>query len=175
MKRKIYIASSWKNKDVVRSLANILRGDGHEVFDFTDPNCHTVPGIEKYVFDGKAFAAYRGQDPATVDWIDFLTWDPSKRAYRSDKAGLDWADTVVLLLPSGRSSHLEAGYGVGQHKELYIFGNLPVGEFDAMYGFANGCFRSNQFLALLDALKGGLALAGRYWAPGLEAPKGASP
>lgn len=157
VRRKIYIASSWKNKEAVRKLAKTLRLWGHEVFDFTDPDCHTVPNVEKYVFDGNAFAAYRGQDPATVDWIDFLTWDPSKRVFRSDSAGLNWADTVILLLPSGRSSHLEAGFGVGQGKDLFIFGDLPLGEFDAMYGFAIRCYRSTEEKALLcDLLKRGV-------------------
>ncbi len=59
---------------------------------------------------------------------------------------------MVLLLPSGRSSHLEAGYGVGSGKELFIFGDLPVGEFDAMYGFAEGCFFGREFGALLERL-----------------------
>lgn len=152
MKRKIYLASSWKNKNKVRGLAWLLRRWGHEVFDFTDPESHTVEGVEKYVFDGKAFAAFRGQDPATVDWIDFLTWDPSRRAFRSDKAGLDWSDTVVLVLPSGRSSHLEAGYGVGKGKDLFIYGDLPVGEFDAMYGFAAGCYREIEIKKLVSVL-----------------------
>lgn len=62
--------------------------------------------------------------------------DVARRAFEVDKAGLDWADTVVLLLPSGRSSHLEAGYGVGRGKELFVLGEPVPGEFDVMYGFA---------------------------------------
>jgi hypothetical protein len=156
MKRKIYIASSWKNAVIVRNLAKVFRASGHKAFDFTDPADHTAPGVEKYVFDGRAFAQYRGQNPLTVDWLDFLTWKPTKLAFRSDKAGLDWADTVVLLIPSGRSSHLEAGYGVGKGKSLFIYGNLPPGEFDAMYKFASGCFRENQLDLLLSILESAL-------------------
>jgi hypothetical protein len=149
--RRIYIASSWKNKERVRELAAKLRGVGHEVFDFTDPE-NRVAGIDKFSFDAKQFAEWSGKDPNAVDWLDFLTWKPSKRAFKVDKSGLDWADTVVLLLPSGRSSHLEAGYGVGQGKELFIFGHLPVGEFDAMYGFAKACYRGTEVILLLEAL-----------------------
>lgn len=150
--RKIYIASSWKNAERVRKLANFLRESGHEVFDFTDPD-NRPNNMDKFVFGAKQWAEYSGKNPDQTEYKDFLTWEPTQRAFKSDKAGLDWADTVVLVLPSGRSSHLEAGYGVGAGKELFIFGDLPVGEFDAMYGFAKGCFHNNEFLALMDALK----------------------
>jgi hypothetical protein len=33
---------------------------------------------------------------------------------------MQWADTGVLVLPSGRSAHLEAGYFNGAEKDLFI-------------------------------------------------------
>lgn len=152
MKRRIYLASSWKNACRVRELALLFRAEGHEVFDFTDPD-NSVEGIEKFVFSAAQWSIEGGKPAAEIDWLEFLSWTPSKRAFKSDKAGLDWADTVVLLLPSGRSSHLEAGYGVGKGKDLFIFGDLCRGEFDAMYGFAAACFRGSQLLSLMEALK----------------------
>lgn len=128
-----------------------MRKAGHEVFDFTDPE-NRIVGIDKFVFDGKQFVEWSGKDPNEVDWKDFLTWEPSKKAFVVDRSGLDWADTTILLLPSGRSSHLEAGYTVGRGKDLFIFGDLPLGEFDAMYGFALGCFRLSEFHELLIRL-----------------------
>ena len=152
MRRKIYIASSWKNANYVRALANALRCEGHKVFDFTDMD-NRPEGLDKFVFGAKQWAEYSGKDPEEIEYKDFLTWEPTKRAYKSDKAGLDWADTVILLLPSGRSSHLEAGYGVGCGKELFIYGDLPVGEFDVMYGFAKACFHIGEEPELFQILQ----------------------
>ena len=154
MKRKIYIASSWKNATKVREIAMTLRDYGHEVFDFTDPS-NTLNGIEKYVFSAARWSL-EGEKPADqIEWKDFLSWVPSKKAFASDKAGLDWADTVLLINPSGRSSHLEVGYGAGKGKDVYIFGDLPLGEFDAMYGFAKGnCFRESEFADMILKLNG---------------------
>lgn len=149
--RKIYIASSWKNVVAVRNLADLLRLHSHEVFDFTD-STNRVAGIDKFVFSAKQWAEWKGKNPETIEYIDFLSWEPARKAFKVDKAGLDWANTVVLLLPSGRSSHLEAGYGVGQGKELFIIGDLPLGEFDAMYGFAKDCFHENEVGRLLAYL-----------------------
>lgn len=75
-------------------------------------------------------------------------------AFRNDKKWLDWAECVVLLMLSGRSSHLEAGYAVGQGKKLFIYWlcELEKDEFDNMYQFADGMFRSYEFGALVQAL-----------------------
>jgi nucleoside 2-deoxyribosyltransferase len=150
-RRKIYLASSWKNAENVRYLARLLRSLGHEVFDFSDAE-NRLDGFDKFVFGAKQWAEFSGKKPDEIEYKDFLTWTPTQRAFKSDRAGLDWADTVVLLLPSGRSSHLEAGYGVGKGKELFILGDLPFGEFDAMYSFAKACFHMNELGALLEKL-----------------------
>jgi len=151
MKRKIYIASSWKNSPFVRGLAVELRRRGHEVFDFTDTE-NRPDGLDIFVFSAGQWALQHGKKPDEIEYKDFLTWEPAIRAFESDKAGLDWANTVIMLLPCGRSSHLEAGYAVGQDKELFIFGDLPLGEFDVMYGFANQCFWKEESFKLFNEL-----------------------
>ena len=48
----------------------------------------------------------------------------------------------MLVLPAGKSGHLEAGYLIGQGKPVYI---LLAGEperFDVMYNFAAGVYTS---------------------------------
>jgi hypothetical protein len=148
---RVYIASSWKNAEAVRELAEDLRSRGHEVFDFTTP--HQRPeGFDLFVFDASAWVKHDGGSPSEIDWLEFLSWPPSQRAFASDKAGLDWADTVIMLLPCGRSSHLEAGYAAGTGKRLFIHGDLPRGEFDVMYGFAEHCSRSTERAEMLDLL-----------------------
>ncbi|MBU1172967.1 MAG: hypothetical protein KKD44_25685, partial [Proteobacteria bacterium] len=71
---------------------------------------------------------------------------------KEDRKWLDWSDCVIMLMPCGRSSHLEAGYAKGQGKLLYIYGVFPRGEFDVMYGFANGLYRSEQIDEMVSVL-----------------------
>jgi nucleoside 2-deoxyribosyltransferase len=47
---------------------------------------------------------------------------------------MQWADAGVLLLPCGRSAHLEAGYFVGSGKPLFVL--LADGEPELMYRMA---------------------------------------
>jgi len=132
-RRKIYIATSWKNEEQVRLMARVLRECGHEVFAFCEKE--RPGGLESFVFGKGDFEeAFSGGE--IPPWDLFCDYDMPTRAYECDKAGLDWCDTVVLLLPSGRSSHLEAGYAVGRGKDLVIYGDLPDGEYDVMYSFA---------------------------------------
>jgi hypothetical protein len=44
---------------------------------------------------------------------------------------MEWADIAVLVLPCGRSAHLEAGWFVGAGKQLVIL--LAPGEPELMY------------------------------------------
>ena len=146
--RRIYIASSWKNASLIRAVAHVLRNRGHEVFDFTDPE-NRVAGIDNFVFRA---SEWPGKTLDEIDWLEFLEYEPTKRAFKTDKSGLDWANTVLMLLPCGRNAHLEAGYGAGRGKDLFILGDLPIGQYETMYLFAEGCYRAKDFRKLLDRL-----------------------
>lgn len=50
--------------------------------------------------------------------------------------GLEWADTCVLVLPCGRSAHLEAGWAVGSGMALVTL-LLGVLEPELMYRMAH--------------------------------------
>ena len=125
---KIYIASSWKNENVVFHLAKIVREWGYDVDCFSDIS------TGRYVFH---FSEIANADE--LDAISFLKDSRSQRAFTEDKKWLDWCDCVILVLPAGKSAHLEAGYVKGQNKKLVILqlAGFPKGEFDVMYGFAD--------------------------------------
>jgi len=112
MSRRIYVASSWRNT-AQPSLVVALRAAGHEVYDFRNPP------------KGTGFA-WRELEPDWQSWTperyaEMVTGHPRAReGFDSDKAALDWCDTCVLLLPCGRSAHLEAGYAAGQGKEVIV-------------------------------------------------------
>lgn len=131
MKPKIYIASSWKNEKIVKVLAYNLRHEGFKVDCFADNS------TGRYVFHWSEIGV-----PEEIDAKSFLKDERSQKAFEEDRKWLDWADIVIMILPCGRSSHLEAGYSVGSGKQLYIYApnGFVKGEFDVMYGFARGLF-----------------------------------
>jgi nucleoside 2-deoxyribosyltransferase len=122
---KIYIASSWKNAAKVRETAQLLRDAGHEVYDFTD-------GEKHYSFNLSEIA-----DPKTITQFDLMRMPQSWKAFAADKAGIDWADVVLLLLPAGNSAHAEMAYAIGKGKMAIITGDFKPGDYDVMRLFAD--------------------------------------
>lgn len=110
---RIYVASSWRNPhqpDVVAAL----RAHDHEVYDFRNP-FNGVKGFAWSEIDAEwqAWSAAR--------YRELLTTHPiAARGFVSDLRGMQWADTCVLVLPCGRSAHLEAGWFCGQGKRCII-------------------------------------------------------
>ncbi len=142
---KIYIASSWKNQQGVLILANILEAKGFEV----DAFCRSTD--KRYSFHWSEFVDDE-IELMKYDAISFIDDKRVQRAYNEDKKWLDWADCVIMLMPCGRSSHLEAGYAKGQGKLLYIYGEFQKGEFDVMYGMADGLVRTEDIDLLITEL-----------------------
>lgn len=120
---KIYVASSWRNARQP-AVVEALRAAGHEVYDFRNP-----PG-------GTGFD-WRECDP------DWLKWSPAtfragldhpvaRAGFASDHAAMEWADGVVLVLPCGRSAHLELGWFCGRGRPAWILME-EAGEPELMY------------------------------------------
>lgn len=127
--RKIYLASSWKNRQQPEILA-MLRAEGHEVYDFRNP----APGDigfswRRCVEPGRNIDMYN-----MSDYVHHITKAPAAQAgFKLDRDALHWCDTCVLLLPCGRSAHLEAGYAMGQGKETFVVLNKEGFEPELMY------------------------------------------
>ena len=70
--------------------------------------------------------------------------------FKADLEALEWADTCVLVLPSGRSAHTEAGWMAGAGRRVFVY--IPeMQEPELMYKLFDGVFGSLD--ELLDALK----------------------
>jgi hypothetical protein len=110
---RIYAASSWRNPYQPEIVAG-LRMAGHQVYDFRNPP-NGVPGF-----------AWSAIDPDWQGWSakryrELLTTSPIAAAgFVNDLRGMQWADTCLLILPSGRSAHLEAGWFCGQGKRCIV-------------------------------------------------------
>lgn len=143
---RIYIATSWKMENIAKGLTASLRERGHEVDCFCDQSSG------RSVFHWSVFVD-KEEDLKKYDALSFINEPQVRQAFREDRNWLDWAEAVVLIVPSGRSAHLEAGYAKGRGKRLFIWGDFPKGEFDVMYGFADGLYRIEQAAELFKALQ----------------------
>ena len=95
MKRRIYVASSWRNvyyPDVVAKL----RATGHDVYDFRNPPSGD-PGFK-----------WGNVDPRFMEWSpeeyrDHLMHPKAVKQFKNDIEAMEACDTCVLVLPCGRS------------------------------------------------------------------------
>lgn len=135
---KIYLASSWRNPyqaDVLKAL----RDAGHDVYDFKNP----TPGNSGF--------SWAEIDPHWELW-DFhdyreaLKTDIAQRGFAADFRAMQWADTFVLLWPSGRSAHLEYGWACGAGKRAAI---LAYGDNEPELMIMLGDFMTRNLSTLL--------------------------
>ena len=140
---KIYVASSWRN-EYFSTLVELLRGAGYEVYDFRNP--------------GDGGDGFRWSD-ISADWLE---WSPREyrdelmnnprcdRQFANDVNAMESCDACVLLLPSGRSAHTEAGWFAGRGKKVIV--HIPVKqEPELMYRLFDAVTTTES--ELLEALK----------------------
>jgi hypothetical protein len=116
---KIYVASSWRNEKQP-SVVAALREAGHEVYDFRNPK----PSDRGF--------HWSDIDPKWQEWTPerfrrCLKHPIAVEGFETDMRALDWADLVVMVMPCGRSAHLELGYarGAGKWTAILLSGGKP--------------------------------------------------
>lgn len=143
MSRFVYVASSWRNRHqptIVRSLEDA----GYDVYDFRNP----IPG--NYGFSWKECGTEEElKDPSTYrDKI--LESQPAKRGFAYDMSALQRAFATVLVLPCGRSAHLELGYAVGMRQRTIVLLDTPLSEPELMYKMVDRiCITISEVLGAL--------------------------
>jgi len=129
-------------------MAELLRSNGHLVDAFCEEGSRVSFNWDNLLDE----MAQEGVNIEKLDAMDMMEHWRVQVAFQEDKKYLDWSDILIMLMPCGRSAHLEAGYAVGSGKKLYIIGGFEKGEFDVMYGFADGMFDYSELNILLEKL-----------------------
>jgi hypothetical protein len=126
---KIYVASSWRN-DYQPEVVRELREAGHEVYDFKNPK------EGDHGFHWKDVALDRNDQGLCLpeDLQRALTHPVAVAGFTSDFDAMKWADACVLVLPCGRSAHLEAGWMAGANKLTLVLAPPGPIEPELMYG-----------------------------------------
>lgn len=143
---KIYVASSWRNR-YQPEVVEALRFMGCEVYDFRNPFPNSGFSWNEISPDWKSWTI--------TESVEALNHEKAIAGFNSDVFALRSASAVVLVLPSGRSAHLEAGWAVGQGKGLFIY-SPEANEPELMYKWATFmsdklyevCFRAATWLSL---------------------------
>ncbi len=141
---KVYVASSWRNAHQQEVVLQ-LRRNGFEVYDFKNPE----PGDTGF--------HWSEIDPLWERWdLDGfeagLRHPIAEAGFRRDMRALDEADAVVLVMPCGRSAHLELGYAVGQGKRTCILTDIQ--EPELMYKMVDDLFGSlEEVIAWLGTIR----------------------
>lgn len=140
----LYLASSWRNLHYTAVHA-ALQDAGHVVFDFRHPE----PGSNGFHWSA-IDPDWKAWDP--VKYREALNHPVASHGFGLDYGAMQRADAGVLLLPSGRSAHLEAGYFVGAGKPLVIIIPEPQ-EPELMYLMADHiCLSLEEALVALQKI-----------------------
>lgn len=109
---RVYVASSWRCEWQPGVVAR-FREEGHEVYDFRNPE------------DGDRGFHWSEIDPAWESWgweayLKSLRHPIARAGFNKDMDALRGADATVLVMPCGRSAHLELGYAIGAGQRTAI-------------------------------------------------------
>lgn len=108
----VYVASSWRNS-YQPAVCATLKAAGIEHYDFRNPEGGT--GFAWSEIDPN-WEAWRAED-----YIEKLNHPRAIEGFNADMDALKRATHVLLVLPCGRSAHLELGWAVGAGRKTAIW------------------------------------------------------
>lgn len=136
---RIYLIGSLRNPKIPE-FANLLTEQGYEVFaDWF------APGPEADDF-WRNYSKARGWS-----YKQALQSHAAKNIFEFDKKHLDEADVAIMLMPAGKSGHLELGWHCRTGKPGYILFDEEPERYDVMVQFATDIFFNQE--DLLEELK----------------------
>lgn len=131
---KVYLIGALKNRTIIE-LANSIRELGYDVFDdWISPG---EEADEKW----QAYEAQRGRS-----YLEAINGHHADTVFNYDLKHLIEADIAVLVMPCGKSGHLEFGWCAGEGKQCYVLFNEEPERYDIMYRFADDIFMSSKEL-----------------------------
>jgi hypothetical protein len=124
---RIYVASSWRNEARQQAAVQALREAGHVVYDFRNP----APG--DHGFGWRQCATPEQLKDPRLFRDEVLTHPVARAGFMKDWEALTMAQATVLVLPCGRSAHLELGVAVGAGQTTLVLLDDPISEPELMY------------------------------------------
>ena len=138
MKFDYFLATRWRNKDAAQYIANKIREKGMTVYSSSDEDKSILDPISNPEEAMKTFESMNNwQNIALV-----------RKMFEQDMDGLRNSKKFILLLPAGKSAHMEAGVAYGLGKECILIGEQK--ETESLYlVFSEYFSTSDDFLRSL--------------------------
>jgi nucleoside 2-deoxyribosyltransferase len=135
MIKSLYVVGSLRNDNIHKVAQEIRLKTNFEVFD----DWYAAgPEADDY---WRTYELNRGRN-----YEEALAGRAATNTFRYDKSNLDRCDACVLVLPAGKSGHLELGYFIGCGKPGYILLDSDYDRWDVMYRFATKVVRTTDQL-----------------------------
>ena len=122
MKYDFFVASRWRNKDTVLELAKKTREKGKNMYTFieTDGEEYELRKYEKSLEPDKFMQHFESRNWQTDKAV--------REVFHVDLSAMKEAKAVILLLPAGKSAHIEIGIAYGLGKECILIGEQKEAE-----------------------------------------------
>lgn len=136
----IYIIGSLRNPKVPE-VGEALRRAGWDAFDDWYSASEDADDWLRDYYQKRQFS-----------YKEMLNSFAAKHIFAFDKHHLDRCDVGLLVMPAGKSGHMELCYMAGQGKPCYVLFDKEPERVDIMYQFANDVFFSME--ELLEGISG---------------------
>jgi len=139
--KSIYLIGSLRNP-VVPEVGRRLREAGYDAFDDWYAAGPTADDC---------WQAYEDERGHTYD--EALDGYAAQHVVAFDRHHLDRCDYGVLIMPAGKSGHIELGYMTGQGKPTFVLFDKTPERYDVMYALTWGiCFSVDALINRLARL-----------------------
>ena len=136
--KSVYLIGSLRNQQVPE-VGNYLRDRGFDCFD-------DWFAAGKIADDSwQEYETKRGRT-----YPEALRGLAAKHVFSFDYHHLNRCEIGVLMMPAGKSGHIEFGYLRGQGKPVFVLFDKALERWDQMYQFSSGVFFDKE--ALVKAL-----------------------
>lgn len=127
MSKTIYLIGSLRNPAIPELAKQIRKETGHEVFD------------DWFAAGPTADDSWQEYEKSKgVSYDNALSGYAARHVFDFDLHHLNRSDAAVLVLPAGKSGHLELGYCRGSGKRCFVLFDKEPERWDVMYQFADG-------------------------------------
>lgn len=141
----VYVASSWRCA-MQPAVIHLLRAAGIDRYDFRNPPAHKGFSWKEVMPEFDINDQLVDED----DYLKGLAHPFAEAGFKSDFDAMERADAFILVLPCGRSAHLELGWAVGQGKRTAILLDGPEVTPELMYKMVD--FIAKDVVELLEWL-----------------------
>lgn len=133
--KTIYLIGSLRNPKIPFIANRLRKATGIEIFDaWFCPGPHADDYWRRY-------SKIKG-----LSYKQALDSYEAKNIFNFDKHHIDRADAGILVMPAGKSGHLEAGYMRGCGKPVFVLFDEEPKRYDVMVQFCTDIFFSEKEL-----------------------------